>query len=317
MAKGKIFVRSDIGIEVKAQTEQGTYVDPDQILCVERGKLDEPKIEVNGDTVTCTTGTRISFLEQVDGSKVTFAIEAALPVGSKMGGLKDLIAACGVSVGDDGSGNPTFEPILDGVLPVSAEFTEKRRTTKVRDAYGNVTASFTSGKMVYIKCEMSGVLEEDPTELAAADADNAIPKNILSPDTDIVWMARKCGVDMGGTTLYLTEASFDNGVSSNDVDTACGVLPTMEYLDPSLSLSFRETEENEASFQALKNGTEFAVTIPLYKKDGSDAGSFTASKCVAVEPDDRSDDNGYRAATRKFQLRETSGNDNYLATVKG
>jgi len=104
MAKGSRFIRSDFGIEVIAQTTQGTYVDPTNALCVEKGKATPPKIDIGSETITCADGEKKTILDSAVGSKVTFSIELALPTKSgKTDGVRALFNACFATDADDGS----------------------------------------------------------------------------------------------------------------------------------------------------------------------------------------------------------------------
>ncbi|MCB5278954.1 MAG: hypothetical protein M0Q19_05115 [Candidatus Cloacimonetes bacterium] len=311
MALGTRFIKADFGAKVLIQTVAGTYIAPTKILCLEKGKAPLPTIEYSTYTCMPMDDAEYDIVLNADNSNVKISWDLALPLNASLGGVEDLMIACGMEK-TDVTGTLHFAPLYDmsATIGASIEVTTKRRTYQIRDVKGTFTIDVNASDMVRIKFELNGTLNAAPVELSSATADNTIPTNYLAV-TDVAWGKKSCGLTIGGNTVWAKSATLDLGRQIQTEDTFCGNVVVDSGMKPTAKVTLKMTEQNEAPISDMKNGTQYAVVIPAYNSAGVAKFSISVPVGQVSTPDSETDTNGYWDVERTFSARKTAGDDNF------
>jgi len=310
MALGSRFIKADFGIKVLTQAVAGTFLAPTKILCLEKGKATLPTIEYG--TYSCKPMDDVEYdvITDAESAKVNITLDLALPVNASLGGVEDLLLACGMTKTDN-LGDFHFAPKYDFAgVGASMEVTTKRRVYQIKDVKGTFELDFTPAEMVRIKFNMSGTLNGTPTELAPASADNTIPTNYLGV-ADVIWAKKNCGVTIGGNAVWAKGVMLDLGRQIQTEPSFCGDVILDSGMKPTTKITMKMTEQNEAPIADMANGTEYALVVPAYNSANVNKFNLTGAKGKVSTPDNETDTNGYWDVERTFSMMKTSGDDNF------
>ncbi len=310
MALGSRFIKADFGVKVLTQTVAGTYIAPTNILCLEKGKATLPTIEYG--TYNCKPMDDVEYdvVTDAESAKVNITFDLALPLNASLGGVKDLLKACGM-IETTVIADLHYKPAYDfSPIGASLEVTTKRRVYQVKDVKGTFELDIQPNEMVRIKFNMSGTLNAVPTELAPATADNTIPTNYLGV-TDVVWAKKNCGVTIGANPVWAKGIMLDLGRQIQSEPTFCGDAIIDSGMKPTTKITMKMTEQNEAPIADMASGTEYALVVPAYNSANVNKFNLTVPKGKVSTPDSETDTNGYWDVERTFSMMKTTADDNF------
>jgi len=310
MGLGSRFIKADFGVKVLQQTVAGTYIAPTKILCLEKGKAKLPDIDYGIYNRKPMDDVEYDVITDAESAKVSISFDLALPVNASLGGVEDLLLACGMTKTTVVS-DIHFKPQYDfGGLGISLEVTTKRRVYEIKDAKGSFELDFQPGEMARVKFNMTGTLNGTPTELAPATADNTIPVNDLQV-ADVIWAKKNCGITVGANPVWAKGVMLDLGRQIQNEPTFCSDAVIDSGMKPTTKITMKMTEQNEAPIADMANGTEYALVVPAYNSANVNKFNITVPKGKVTTPDNETDTNGYWDVERTFSMMKSVADDNF------
>ena len=300
---GNKYVRDALALALIVEASSGTFLAPTAVLPMERGAgSPEPKLETDvSDPASSYKGSKKTTII-TDFATVEYGAKLKLPSAHAL--VTPAFAMCGV-VGTAFTGGVSYAFSSNNEDTCSMQFTEQRTITKVRGAKSGFELTAEVGKAVEVNFNTIGHLEA-VEELGSADADNVIP---ATPDFSSVFMTSNCSAYLvNGASAHFTKVAFKLGATNATIKETCAISAFNVDVEPKLTVSMSLTEENEASFNDLKNGTEFNFVIPFYDIAGVKKYELIAPKCVAVEQK-KSETDRKMNVEKTLECRQTSGDD--------
>jgi hypothetical protein len=190
--------------------------------------------------------------------------------------------------------------------------TQLRREYKIKGALAKLKFIMKAGSMVRIQASFSGGMDGDAVEKTKTQGNFAIPKNPLKPD-DVLWIKSKCGLTVDGGDYWVSSAEFDVGLDFNTADDFCGKINRITGRKSVLSVTYKNTEENETPLSDLKDAKEYNIVIKLHQNNGSLGATLTIPKAT-VSDDSPTEVDGYLETTRKYTAVSSVGDDNFSLT---
>ena len=266
-----------MAMSIAVEAVSGTFIAPTTVLPIERGSgSPEPKFDTDvSDPVNKYHGSKETTVN-TDYATLEYSAKMKLPSNHAL--IAPAFAMCGV-VGSAITGGTAYAYNTDSDSTASIVWTEERTTTEVRGARADFTLTMETKKAVEIDFSIKSILKQ-VVDLATADANNTIP---TAPDISSVFMKNDCSVYLvNGQSARFKKVVLSLKAEVIVPDEMCAISCYTKDTAPELQISSPLTEENEASFDDLKNGTEFNFVIPLYDVTGVKKYELLAPKCVVV-----------------------------------
>lgn len=310
-------LRYAFGMEVALETTRGTAVAPTKALCLTTDASLPSAEHITKDIkkMATTAGQAYSLILDPSKPKASFSVSHWIPKAIKDAStdvIAELFTCCGMK--SEAILTPSagfkFSPITNGGKTFSAKATSARFSTLYKYGEGNFDINFALDEPLEVNYSFSMNQDGSTTELAEGAADNTIPSLALVGDTDVLYYNSTNPVTINGNPACIKDVKFSQGNELKEQAYFCGKgRDIIEYI-PKLELSHKLTKAFEASFNDMKNGTEFNIVIPVSDRLGAEVGQFVFPKCV-VDSDSPTNSDGLFNLQRTLSCRSTAGDDNY------
>jgi hypothetical protein len=283
----------------------GTYEEPTVVVPLEKGgDLWVP--DFDKETFDPESGSHGSKETVVITDFASQSVSAKMKLPSAHGLIAPLLAACGVAAtpitGGQSYAYSTVSKATASLMQVG-----QRVTTRAYGERGDLTLTAEVGKPVEIGFEFKGMFKEQ-VRLAATDPDNSIP---ATPSMDMVFLPKSCTAHLiNGNQAHFKKIELKLGADIGTAKDTCPGESWTKDVKPELMITMMDDIDNAQSFDDVKNGTQFNLSIELHDINGVKKYELIVPKMVVIDHKTPKSE-GLISLERTFECRKVTGDDNW------